>query len=134
MGYSSGQPAPRSKNLDRASDSNFLTGERIRKLLRAKGWWQIDLAEQSGVHEAHISDLERGAREPGLQTLAKIAFALQISFSELLRGFRPCPRPPQPMRCDQPMLEDQLGCGRSKLNSCLIDGSRIGLRGILDPI
>jgi transcriptional regulator with XRE-family HTH domain len=34
----------------------------------------------------HISDLERGTREPGLRTLSKIASALQISLSELLRG------------------------------------------------
>ena len=52
------------------------TGERIRKLRRAKGWRQIDLAEHSGVHEVHISDLERGAREPGLRTLRKIVAAL----------------------------------------------------------
>ncbi|WP_433970064.1 helix-turn-helix domain-containing protein [Tunturiibacter gelidiferens] len=34
------------------------------KLRRARNWRQIDLAEQSGVHEVHISDVERGAREP----------------------------------------------------------------------
>jgi transcriptional regulator with XRE-family HTH domain len=62
------------------------TGERIRKLRRAKGWRQIDLAEQSGVHEVHISDLERGSREPGLRTLSKIALALGTSLSELLKG------------------------------------------------
>jgi XRE family aerobic/anaerobic benzoate catabolism transcriptional regulator len=44
-----------------AKDICAATGERIRKLRRAKGWRQIDLAEHSGVHEVHISDLERGA-------------------------------------------------------------------------
>jgi transcriptional regulator with XRE-family HTH domain len=60
--------------------------ERIRKLRRAKGWRQIDLAEQSGVHEVHISDLERGTREPGLRTLGKIAAALEISLSDMFKG------------------------------------------------
>jgi XRE family aerobic/anaerobic benzoate catabolism transcriptional regulator len=69
-----------------ARDICAATGERIRKLRRAKGWRQIDLAEQSGVHEVHISDLERGTREPGLRTLSKIALALGISLSELLKG------------------------------------------------
>ena len=69
-----------------ARDICAATGERIRKLRRAKGWRQIDLAEQSGVHEVHISDLERGTREPGLRTLSKIALALGTSISELLRG------------------------------------------------
>jgi transcriptional regulator with XRE-family HTH domain len=62
------------------------TGERIRKLRRAKGWRQIDLAEQSGVHEVNISDLERGTREPGLRTLSKIASALGTTLSEMLKG------------------------------------------------
>jgi transcriptional regulator with XRE-family HTH domain len=62
------------------------TGERIRKLRRARSWRQIDLAEQSGIHEVHISDLERGTREPGLRTLSKIASALETTLSELLKG------------------------------------------------
>jgi transcriptional regulator with XRE-family HTH domain len=58
----------------------------MRKLRRAKGWRQIDLAEHSGVHEVHISDLERGSREPGLRTLHKIVAALDTTLSELLKG------------------------------------------------
>jgi transcriptional regulator with XRE-family HTH domain len=46
-----------------AKDICAATGERIRKLRRARNWRQIDLAEQSGVHKVHISDLERGTRE-----------------------------------------------------------------------
>jgi XRE family aerobic/anaerobic benzoate catabolism transcriptional regulator len=69
-----------------ARDICVATGERIRKLRRAKGWRQIDLAQHSKVHEVHISDLERGLREPGLRTLSKIAVALGISLSELLKG------------------------------------------------
>jgi transcriptional regulator with XRE-family HTH domain len=38
------------------------------------------------VHEVHISDLERGTREPGLRTLRKIVEALDSTLSELLRG------------------------------------------------
>ena len=69
-----------------AKDICTATGERIRKLRRARSWRQIDLAEQSGVHEVHISDLERGTREPGFRTLSKIASALDVSLSELLKG------------------------------------------------
>jgi transcriptional regulator with XRE-family HTH domain len=70
-----------------AKDICVATGERIRKLRRARNWRQIDLAEQSGVHEIHISDLERGTREPGLRTLQKIAVALDTSLSEILKDF-----------------------------------------------
>ena len=69
-----------------ARDICAATGERIRKLRRAKGWRQIDLAEHSDVHEVHISDLERGSREPGLRTLSKIATALSTTLSDLLKG------------------------------------------------
>ena len=69
-----------------AKDICAATGERIRKLRRARNWRQIDLAEQSGVHVVHISDLERGTREPGLRTLSKIASALGTTLSELLKG------------------------------------------------
>lgn len=60
-------------------------GERIKHLRLTKQWRQIDLAQHSGVHEVHISDLERGTREPGLRTLSKIASALDVTLSELLR-------------------------------------------------
>jgi transcriptional regulator with XRE-family HTH domain len=69
-----------------ARDICVATGERIRKLRRARSWRQIDLAEQSGVHEVHISDLERGTREAGLRTLSKIASALGMTLSEMLNG------------------------------------------------
>ncbi len=69
-----------------ARDICVATGERIRELRRAKGWRQIDLAEHSGVHEVHISDLERGVREAGLRTLRKIATALGTTISEMLKG------------------------------------------------
>jgi transcriptional regulator with XRE-family HTH domain len=61
-------------------------GERIRKARKAKGWRQLDLAEHSGVHEVHISDLERGSREIGLRTLAKIAAAFGMTVSDLTKG------------------------------------------------
>jgi transcriptional regulator with XRE-family HTH domain len=53
---------------------------------RARNRRQIDLAEHSGVHGVHISDLERGTREPGLRTLSKIVSALGTTLSEMLRG------------------------------------------------
>jgi transcriptional regulator with XRE-family HTH domain len=69
-----------------ARDICVLLGERIRKLRKQKGWRQIDLAQHSGVHEVHISDLERGVREVGLRTLLAIANALEVKLSDLLKG------------------------------------------------
>ncbi len=61
-------------------------GERVRELRKKHGWRQIDLAEQSGIHEVHISDLERGAREVGLRHLATLAAAFDLPLSEFLKG------------------------------------------------
>jgi transcriptional regulator with XRE-family HTH domain len=68
------------------SDVCVQVGERIRQLRKKRGWRQIDLAEQSGIHEVHISDLERGAREVGLRHLAALAAAFEMSLSEFLKG------------------------------------------------
>ncbi|HTV28208.1 MAG TPA: helix-turn-helix transcriptional regulator [Xanthobacteraceae bacterium] len=65
--------------------SSVRLGERVRKFRREKGWRQIDLAEHSGVHEVHISDIERGAREICLNNLVALAKGLGISVSELVK-------------------------------------------------
>ena len=69
-----------------ATNASIRLGQRIRKLRKEKGWRQIDLAEHSGVHEVHISDIERGAREICLNNLVALASGLGVSVSELVRG------------------------------------------------
>jgi transcriptional regulator with XRE-family HTH domain len=68
------------------SDVCVEVGKRIRELRKKRGWRQLDLAEHSGVHEVHISDLERGKREVGLRNLAALAAAFGLSLSEFLKG------------------------------------------------
>jgi len=69
-----------------ATNASIRLGQRIRKLRKEKGWRQIDLAEQAGVHEVHISDIERGAREVCLNNLVALAGGLGVTVSELVRG------------------------------------------------
>jgi transcriptional regulator with XRE-family HTH domain len=68
-----------------ATDASVRLGTRIRKLRKEKGWRQIDLAQHSGVHEVHISDIERGAREVCLNNLVALSKALGIPVSDLVR-------------------------------------------------
>jgi transcriptional regulator with XRE-family HTH domain len=63
-------------------------GKRIRELRKAKGWRQIDLAQHSGVHEVHISDLERGTREVGIRTLHALARALESTLAQITQGIK----------------------------------------------
>jgi len=69
-----------------ASDVCILLGKRIRKLRLARGWRQLDLAEQAGINENYVSDLELGRKEVCLRTLATISRAFEMKLSELLRG------------------------------------------------
>lgn len=71
-----------------ASDICTALGERIRRLRTARGWRQIDLAEQAGVHENYISDLELGHKEACLRTIQTLAAALEVTPSDLLKGIK----------------------------------------------
>ena len=60
-------------------------GENLRKLRLKKNLSQGDLATNLGVDRAYISNIENGRMNPTLSTLEKIAGALKISSSELLK-------------------------------------------------
>ena len=69
-----------------ARDICISLGERIRDLRRERGWRQIDLAEQAGINENYVSDLEIGKKEICLRTLQVVANALGLKTFELLKG------------------------------------------------
>jgi transcriptional regulator with XRE-family HTH domain len=69
-----------------ASDVCVLLGKRIRTLRKERGWRQLDLAEQAGINENYVSDLELGRKEACLGTLSTLAQAFGIKMDELLRG------------------------------------------------
>lgn len=69
-----------------ARDICISLGKRIRDLRRQRGWRQIDLAEQAGINENYVSDLEIGKKEICLRTLHVVALALGVKTSELLKG------------------------------------------------
>ena len=61
-------------------------GMRIRYLRNKKKMSQEELSFTSGVNRNYLSDLERGTRNPTLKVLEKIARALDIDLSTLLKG------------------------------------------------
>jgi transcriptional regulator with XRE-family HTH domain len=71
-------------------DVKVLVGRNVRRFRLAKGLTQEDLTEASGVSQQYISELERGARNPTIDTLAKIALALGVTTTDL---FAPDPDP-----------------------------------------
>jgi transcriptional regulator with XRE-family HTH domain len=69
-----------------ARDICVALGDRIRQLRRDRGWRQIDLAEESGLHENYISDLELGNKEICLRMLQTVAVAFEMKTADLLKG------------------------------------------------
>jgi transcriptional regulator with XRE-family HTH domain len=59
-------------------------GANLRKLRTAKGWSQEQFAFEAGIHRTHISDLERGARNPTISVMEKLTICLGVNVGELL--------------------------------------------------
>jgi DNA-binding XRE family transcriptional regulator len=53
--------------------------------LPSRACGQIDLAEETGIHENYVSDLEQGRKEACLRTLQTIATAFDLTVAELFK-------------------------------------------------
>ena len=60
-------------------------GTNLRRLREAKGLSQETFAFEAGIHRTYVSDIERGARNPTIVVVEKLATALGVTASELLR-------------------------------------------------
>jgi transcriptional regulator with XRE-family HTH domain len=69
-------------------DPSLLFGQAVRKRRLALGLTQETVAELSGLHRTYLSDVERGARNPSLFIIARIARALGTTPSRLLEKVR----------------------------------------------
>ena len=56
----------------------------MKRLRGERGWSQEELADRAKLHRTYISGVERGARNPTLTVLDKIATALEVTLSELV--------------------------------------------------
>ena len=63
-------------------------GKRVRELREGNGWTLEVLAETAKMNALQVGHIERGASDPKLSTMVKLAKALGISISDLLRGFK----------------------------------------------
>lgn len=60
-------------------------GEILSELRKTKGLTQEQLSGLAGLDRTHYSKLERGLRSPTLETLFKIAYALDMKPHSLVR-------------------------------------------------
>ncbi|MFH0902292.1 MAG: helix-turn-helix transcriptional regulator [Pseudomonadota bacterium] len=68
-------------------------GSRLQKMRNERGLTQEQVAESAGLVPNYVSEIERGAKLPTLDTLASVADALGVTLSEVVLGVdRPLPR------------------------------------------
>lgn len=63
-------------------------GQRVKDLRERLGWSQEMLAEQAGLDTTYISGIERGLRNPGLNSLNHLARALNVTLPALVSDLR----------------------------------------------
>lgn len=62
-----------------------LLGRNVRERRAKLGLSQEEVAFRAGMKRSYLSDLERGVRNPTVRALGRLAVALELDASELLR-------------------------------------------------
>lgn len=75
--------------LPRPRTSSLEFGRRVRERRHALGLSQLTFSDVVGLHFTYISDVELGRRNVTLETLLRLAVALEVDPAELVQGLRP---------------------------------------------
>lgn len=67
-------------------EAQLQLGVRVRQLREARGWSQEGFAHEGGLGRSFAGAIERGEKDVRLSTLRKLAKALGVSLSQLLKG------------------------------------------------
>ena len=59
-------------------------GDKVKKLRKAKGWSQEELAKRARLHRTYIGSIERSERNVSLINIERIAKSLGAEISDLL--------------------------------------------------
>lgn len=73
---------PRTK-ADRTKEA-IAFGKRVRQLREERGWTQEQLAEEAGMNWLQVGHIERGASDPKLSTIIRLAKALKVAPGDLI--------------------------------------------------
>jgi transcriptional regulator with XRE-family HTH domain len=79
-------------------------GENLLRIRQARKLSQESLAELAAVHRTQITLIENGRRQPGVETVARLAGALEVSIESLFEGIRWDPRAGRFVVVDPPEL------------------------------
>ena len=89
----------------------MLIGDHIRAIREAKKLSQGDIEKRSGLKRAYISRVEHGHNVPSVETLEKLARALEIP---LYRLFYEGEKPPKLPKLPKRVTAEEIVWGRSK--------------------
>ena len=67
-----------------SQDVNRCFGQAVRRMRQQRRWTQEFLAERTNLNRNFLSLVERGARSPTLNTVARLAKGLDMSIAELM--------------------------------------------------
>jgi transcriptional regulator with XRE-family HTH domain len=79
-------------------------GENLLRIRQARKLSQESLAEMAAVHRTQITLIENGKRQSGVETVARLAGALEVSIESLFEGIRWDPRSGEFVVADPPEL------------------------------
>jgi transcriptional regulator with XRE-family HTH domain len=65
-------------------DIQLRLAKNLRRLRQQRELSQEDFAFEAGIHRTYISDLERGARNPTISVVERLAKALKVKVGVLL--------------------------------------------------
>ena len=60
-------------------------GSAVKAVREEQNLTQEELAHRAGIHRTYLSDIERGARNPSLVNIERLAAALGLSLADLFR-------------------------------------------------
>jgi transcriptional regulator with XRE-family HTH domain len=104
-----------------------MLGERLRSIRREKNMSQGDIEDRTGLQRCYVSRVENGHTIPSLETLQKMALAMEIP---LYKFFYEGEEPPQvpPLRVAKKRTEEEWGFSGKR-------GQFLGrLRSLLDKM
>ena len=61
-----------------------IVGENIKRIRNERGFTQKELSKKIGTTQQNLAQYENGKRNPKIETIYKIADALEVDISELL--------------------------------------------------
>ena len=67
-------------------DIQKTVGATVRRLRLKQGWSQDVFSDKTGLHRAHVGEIERGESNVTLQTLKILADTLDVRIVDLVKG------------------------------------------------